>query len=182
MNSDDLHEPGTLSKVAQYFSEHPDKDAVFGSTIWIDADDKPLRVHHEIPFKRFIWLYTYNYIPGMSMFWRRGIYEQVGGLNPEFNLAMDADLWIRFSNVGEIGHVRAIWSRMRFYPDQKNRRLREASDQEDLIIRAREWGTDRPSFLSAKRNIAQILRLVWKMTTGCYPLGYRRYIERIEAQ
>jgi hypothetical protein len=108
--------------------------------------------------------------------------EQVGGLNPEFNLAMDADLWIRFSNVGEIGHVRAIWSRMRFYPDQKNRRLREASDQEDLIIRAREWGTDRPSFLSAKRNIAQILRLVWKMTTGCYPLGYRRYIERIEAQ
>ena len=116
------------------------------------------------------------------MFWRRSIYERAGGLNTDFNLAMDADLWIRFSNIGKIGHVREVWSRMRFYPAQQNRRLREASDREDLMIRAREWGTDRPTLYTVKRNVAQMVRALWKLVLGCYPLGYRRYLERIEAK
>lgn len=180
LNSDDLHEPGVLRKVAAYFEDHPEVDAVFGSTIWIDADDQPLRIHHEMPFVRFVWLHTYNYIPGMSMFWRRQVYERAGGLDPAFNLAMDADLWSRISRVGRIGHVRDIWSRMRFYPDQKNRTLRDASDREDQSIRLREWGTDRPRFLWAKRRIAMLLRIVWKFTTGCYLLGYQRQMEKSE--
>ena len=182
LNSDDMHEPITLRSVADYFAKHLDVDAVFGSTLWIDSEDRSLRVHHEIPFVRFIWLHTYNYIPGMSMFWRRSIYERSGGLNPDFNLAMDADLWARFSNMGKIGHVREIWSRMRFYPEQKNRRMREASDREDQIIRSREWGNDNPPFLSAKRRVAQAMRVLLKLLTGCYPIGYRRYMENTEAK
>lgn len=181
LNSDDLHEPDTLRRVAEYFRKHPEADAVFGSTVWIDSNDKPLRVHHEIPFNRFIWLHTYNYIPGMSMFWKRTIYDRVGGLDVNFNLAMDADLWARFSHEGRIGHVREVWSRMRFYPEQKNRRLREASDLEDQLIRSREWGTDAPSCLKLKRGAAQTLRIVWRLLTGCYSFGYRRYMEGREA-
>jgi len=182
LNSDDLHEPGVLFKVATYFDKHPETDAVFGSTVWIDADDRPLRVHHEIPFNRFIWLHTYNYIPGMSMFWRRRIYEQAGGLDPSFNLAMDADLWSRMSRLGRIGHVRDVWSRMRFYPDQKNRALRDASDREDQRIRAREWGTDTPRFAPLKRLLAHGIRIIWKFLTGCYPIGYQRYLEKTETR
>jgi glycosyltransferase involved in cell wall biosynthesis len=182
LNSDDLHEPGVLFKVARYFGQHPDADAVFGSTIWIDADDRPLRTHHEMPFNRFIWLHTYNYIPGMSMYWRRAIYEQVGGLDPSFNLAMDADLWSRISRQGRIDHVRDVWSRMRFYPEQKNRALRDASEMEDQKIRLREWGTDSPRFVGAKRLVAMALRVAWKFFIGCYPIGYRRYMEKGEAR
>lgn len=182
LNSDDLHEPNTLMGVASYFENKPDVDAVFGSTIWIDSEGKPLRVHHEIPFNKFIWLHTYNYIPGMSMFWRRSIYERSGGLNKKFNLAMDADLWSRFSEIGKIGHVREVWSRMRFYPEQKNRLLRDASDIEDDVIRARAWGTDRPNFLSLKRSTAQVTRILWKLFTGCYPFGYSRYLEKNEVK
>ena len=181
LNSDDLHESGVLRKVAAYFQDHPDVDAVFGSTIWIDANDRPLRTHHEMPFVRFIWLYTYNYIPGMSMFWRRQVYERVGGLDPSFNLAMDADLWSRISRVGRIGHVRDVWSRMRFYPDQKNRALRDASNREDHSIRLREWGTDKPRFLWFKSKIAMLIRIVWKFSIGCYPIGYQRHMEKGEA-
>ena len=177
LNSDDLHEPNTLERVAKYFDSHPDVDAVFGSTVWIDSQGHPLRVHHEMPFNRFIWLHTYNYIPGMSMFWRRDIYERSGGLDVNFNLAMDADLWARFSRIGKIGHVREIWSRMRFYPEQKNRRLREASDREDQLIRMREWGEEKPKFLVLKRKFAHAIRVLWKLITGCYPRGYKRFME-----
>jgi len=179
LNSDDQHMPWTLSEAANYLDTHPDIDAVFGNALWIDAEGQPIREQREIPFNRFIWMYTYNYIPGQSMFWRKSIYDRVGGLNPEFNLAMDADLWDRFASVGRIGHVRRIWSRMRFYEEQKNRALRDQSDLEDLKIRMRHWGGDYPRFYKLKKAVAQSIRVGWKFLTGCYPPGYRRYMEKI---
>ena len=180
LNSDDLFEKGTLADVGRYFSDHPDIDAVFGNTLWINEMGRPLREHREIPFNRFIWMYTYNYILGMSMFWRKSIYDKVGGLNPEFDLAMDADLWIRFADVGSIAHVRKVWSRMRFYAAQKNRRLRDKSNQEELRIRARYWGTTKSPFYTLKRAIAKSSRVLWKLITGCYSCNYVRYLEHID--
>ncbi len=180
LNSDDLFEPGTLLEVGEYFSTHPKADAVFGDTLWIDAEGNPLQKRKEIPFNRFIWLHTFNYVPGMSMFWRRTIYDQVGGLNPSFQLAFDADLWIRFSDHGTIKHLRRQWSRMRFYPEQKNRRLREQSDREDMIIRSRYWkGNVMPSTFGIHGKIALLLRISWKLFSGCYQWGYRRDMEKI---
>lgn len=179
LNSDDLFESGTLREVGEYFSAHPDIDAVYGDALWIDAEGKALRRQKEISFNRFIWLYTYNYIPGMSMFWRRTIYDRTGGFNPEFSLAFDADLWIRFSDHGKIGHAARQWSRMRFYPEQKNRSLREQSNREDMLIRARYWKNGRrPSAYSLRRKIALFLRILWKLLSGCYGFGYRRYMEK----
>ncbi len=178
LNSDDLLQPGALHEVASFFLNHPKVDAVFGDTTWIDDKGKPLREQREMPFNRFIWMYTYNYIPGMSMFWRRRIYEEVGGLNPEFDLAMDADLWIRFADVGKIAHVRQQWSMMRFYPEQKNRSLREKSDAEDLKIRARYLRDQQSYIYCFKKLLALNLRGAWKLFTGCYTVGYKRYLER----
>ena len=178
LNSDDLMIPGTLREVSAFFGSHPNIDAVFGNTTWIDEDGSLIRKQKEIPFNRFIWLYTYNYIPGMSMFWRKSLYEKVGGLNPEFNLAMDADLWIRFSEIGRIAHVRRTWSAQRYYQDQKNVRLRADSDKEDLKIRRRYWGQEYPSFYIAKKLIAQTVRILWKFVTGCYSVNYRKDLNK----
>ncbi len=181
LNSDDLFEPGVLREVGEYFSQHPEVDVVYGDTTWIDVNGKCLRIQKEIPFCRFLWIYTYNYIPGMSTFWTSIIYDRVGGLNPEFQLAFDADLWIRFSDQGIIKHVRRQWSRMRFYPEQKNRRLREQSDLEDMIIRERYWKDHRiPKTYYLRRKIAICIRIMWRLITGCYYPGYHRFIEEVE--
>lgn len=177
LNSDDLHMPNTLHEVANFFATNPKVDAVFGNTMWIDEDSRDIRQQREIPFSRFIWMYTYNYVPGQSMFWRRELYKRVGGLDPEFNLAMDADLWIRFSHAGRIAHVRRIWSKMRFYPEQKNRSMRTASDLEDMKIRSRYWGEGLPPFYRQKRILAYALRFLWKGFTGCYSMDYKRHME-----
>jgi glycosyltransferase involved in cell wall biosynthesis len=174
VNSDDLLEPWTLLEVGRFFEAHPAADAVFGDALWIDEDGRVLREQREIPFNRFIWMHTYNYIPGMSMFWTRRVYEAVGGLDARFNLAMDADLWIRIADVTPIHHVRHLWSRSRLYSDQKTLRLRRDSLREDLEIRARYWGSDRPALRRTKRASAMALRVLWKASTGCYPRGYVR--------
>ncbi len=182
LNSDDLFEPNTLREVGAYFAQHPEVDMVYGDTTWIDASGKPLRVHKEIPFNRFLWTYTYNYIPGMSTFWRRGIYDKVGGVTNTYRLSFDADLWIRFSHAGaRIRHVARQWSQMRFYPDQANRRLREQSDRDDRAIRSRYWKNHQPpSSYFLLHKIAMGIRILWRLFTGCYSLGYQRNMEKVE--
>ena len=115
------------------------------------------------------------------MFWRRTLYDKAGGLNPEFQLAFDADLWIRFSDHGRIEHVARQWSRMRFYPEQKNRRLREQSDHEDMLIRSRYWKNQTmPRTYHIRRQIALAIRIAWKLLSGCYGWGYHRHMEKME--
>lgn len=166
--SDDLHEPHTLHEVATNFLENPARQAVYGDSLWIDAEDHPIRPKKEIGFNRFIWMYDYNYLPQPSTFWRRGIYERVGGLNPDFDLAMDADLWARFAEVADLHHVPRPWSRMRFYPEQKNLRLRERSDREDALIRSRYLPEESPHSRRLKRTAAKGLRVALKLSRGAY--------------
>ena len=178
LNSDDLFEAGTLGEVGEYFREHPDVDAVYGNALWIDCHGRAIRPQKEIPFNRFIFLYTYNYIPGMSMFWRRRIYDRAGGLNAAFQLAFDADLWMRFSDhQGRIAHVARQWSRMRWYPEQKTQRLRGVTIREDMTVRARYWKDGaQPRTYALRRKVAMSIRVAWKLLTGCYGWGYARYI------
>lgn len=168
LNSDDLYEPRTLWEVAEFFTRRPEVQFVYGDALWIDTQGKILKPKKEIPFNRFIWLYDYNYIPQPSAFWRRELYETVGGLDPRFDLAMDADLWIRFAERTRPVHVRRVWSRMRLYPEQKNQRLRAKSDEEDQVIRERYLGKEPFSCRRLKKAVAKGLRVGWKLVTGCY--------------
>lgn len=168
INSDDLMVGDCMREAAAYLTANADAGAVYGDTVWIDAEGRTLKGQREIDFDPFLWLHTYNYIPGMSMYWRRSVYERVGGLNPQFDLAMDADLWFRISRVSRIGHVRRFWSGMRYYPEQKNRRLRAQSDREDNMIRAAHWGTDRPPLLTARRVVARGIRVLRRIAARSY--------------
>lgn len=166
--SDDLLEPASLAEVAGFFVENPDAEAVYGNSYWIDEHDRGLRPKKEHSFSRFIWLYQGNYLPQPSTFWRRGLYERVGGLDPAFHLAMDADLWIRFASETRIHFRPRPWSRMRHYPEQKNRRLRSVSDEEGRTINARYLGGMPAWQLHAGRVTARGLRIVRKAVSGCY--------------
>lgn len=166
--SDDLLEPGTLREVAEAFVGNPDWQVVYGDSIWMDANGRTIRPKKEIAFNRFIWMYDHNYLPQPSTFWRRGIYERVGGLDARMNLAMDADLWIRFAEHTTPHHVRRVWSRMRYYPDQKNVRLRAASDEEDALIRSRYLPEEQPWLRRLKWFAAKGLRVALKLVRGAY--------------
>lgn len=166
--SDDLHEPYTLHEVAAAFRDDPRRQVVYGDSLWIDGDGEPIRPKKEISFNRFIWMYGYNYLPQPSTFWRRGIYERVGGLDARWNLAMDADLWIRFAELTDLHHVPRRWSRMRYYPEQKNLRLREDSDGEDALIRSRYLPEEPVWSRRSKRLAARGLRVALKLARGAY--------------
>lgn len=169
--SDDLLVPGALRQVADFFARHADVDAVYGDALWIDAEGRYLRPKREMGFNRFALLFDHNYIAQPSMFWRASLYRKVGGLDPRFDLAMDSDLWERFSQHTRIAHVPAWWSCMRDYPGQKTRSQRARSLAEARAIARRSaLGNlaEVQPLRSALRAVARLVRVGAKFAAGGY--------------
>lgn len=168
LNSDDLFESFTLREVAETFSRHPDWQVVHGDELAIDADGHPFAIKKERPYHRFVWMYDFNFIPQASTFWRRGIYREVGGPDPEINLAMDADLWARFAERTTLHHVPRVWSRFRYHPEAKTSRMATKSSEELAQIRGR-YLPDEPTWhRRLKRVPAKGMRVGLKLARGAY--------------
>ena len=166
--SDDLLLPGALETVGRYFAERPEVDWVFGDALWIDAQGCPIRPKREMGWNRNVFLFDHNYLPQPSVFWRRRLYEAAGGLNPRFNLAMDSDLWLRFSHLAKPKHLDRYLSCMRFYPEQKTRALQPAGRQEDEFLRRREA----PVLASLPRKPLQAWAKVSRVAVKAIAGGY----------
>ena len=99
INADDIFAPGAFHFVANYFARNPSVDVVYGNRIIIDTEDREigrwvLPPHCERTIR---WV---DYIPQETMFWRKRIWDAVGGVDHHFQFAMDWDLICRFADAG----------------------------------------------------------------------------------
>ncbi|MGH8772503.1 MAG: glycosyltransferase, partial [Burkholderiales bacterium] len=181
--SDDLLLPSSLQKVSDYFNAHPDVDVVYGDALWIDLGGRFIRCKREMPFSRFVMLHDHNYIAQPSTFWRRRLYESVGGLDARFNLAMDTDLWERFSTQTKIAHIFEYLSCIRSYPEQRTLSQRTTSLGEYAMIRSRSRFA-KPLPRSLLRATARTARISRKLVSGGYtakpPQQHLDWIARFE--
>lgn len=100
LNADDLLLPGSLAYVARYFQEHPQVDVVFGHRILIDEQGQEVGRWVLPPGADRLLPWT-DYIPQETLFWRRRIWEKVGGaLNETYHFALDWELLLRFHQAG----------------------------------------------------------------------------------
>jgi GT2 family glycosyltransferase len=100
LNSDDLLLPGSLACVARYFAEHAEVDVVYGHRILIDENDGEVGRWVLPPHDDRVLAWA-NFVPQETLFWRRRIWERVGGaLDASFRFAMDWDLILRFLEAG----------------------------------------------------------------------------------
>lgn len=100
LNSDDLLLPGSLAYIARFFVEHPDVDVVYGHRVMIDENDGQIG-DWTLPQHDDEVLTLIDFIPQETLFWRRRLWEAVGGLvDPSFGYALDWDLLLRFRDAG----------------------------------------------------------------------------------
>ena len=122
LNSDDYFEPGALSYIAAYFAEHPDIDMICGHTRVVDPDGNEFYVYRGRYAGRDalvkFWLDYYN-MHQPSIFWRRKVYDKIGGLNEKLHLTMDYDYWLRISQYFQVANVDRILSAAIKHEDQK---------------------------------------------------------------
>ena len=119
LNSDDLLMPGSVRFVADYFSRHPKVDVVYGHRVLID--EAGLDVGRWFtPRPSCFDLRIHDFVPQETLFWRRRIWDRIGGISADFKFSADWDLLLRFSQAGARFH-RLPWflGMFRRHPEQK---------------------------------------------------------------
>jgi glycosyltransferase involved in cell wall biosynthesis len=120
LNSDDMLMPGALTYVGQFFARNPDVSVLYGNRILINS--RGLEVgrwilpKHDAEVLRWI-----DYIPQETLFWRRSLWDAVGGqLDESLDFAIDWDLLLRFQKAGgRFAHVPHFLGAFRIHPQQK---------------------------------------------------------------
>ena len=105
INADDRFEPGALATVADIFRSYQDIDWLTGRTSLIDEAGITLHMSPITPLPRkaieagiFDGRFAGPYfVQQEGTFWRPGLWEKAGGLDANFRLAGDFDLWRRFA-------------------------------------------------------------------------------------
>jgi hypothetical protein len=93
-----------LAYVAAYFNQHPGIDVVYGHRILIDENDQQIG-RWVLPAHDDDVLSWADYIPQETLFWRRRIWDKLGGkVDESFRFAMDWDLLVRFHAAGAKFH------------------------------------------------------------------------------
>lgn len=100
LNSDDILLPGALAYVANYFERNPGVDVVYGHRLLIDENDKQIG-RWIMPAHSNGVLSWADFVPQETLFWRRRIWDKVGGqIDETFRFAMDWDMLVRFRDAG----------------------------------------------------------------------------------
>jgi glycosyltransferase involved in cell wall biosynthesis len=148
LNSDDTIAPGTLRRIGEFFAANPDVDLVYGDLNLINAEGK--RLYTARPLLRLgILVYENAFIPQQAMFWRRSLYERVGGIDPRLHFAMDFDLVIRFLLAGAgVRKLPGVLANYRWHPAAKSSTLRDVMEKEirELVRRHLPAAADEPAW------------------------------------
>jgi len=100
LNSDDRLTPGCLHAVGRCFERFPKIDVIYGHRIIVNQDGQEVGRWITPRHRRndMVWA---DYVPQETMFWRRSLWERVGGrIDETLNFAIDWDLVARFEQAG----------------------------------------------------------------------------------
>ena len=139
LNSDDLLMPGALRFVGGFFATHPDIDVIYGHRIIIDESGREVG-RWILPRHDAEAIRHFDYVPQETLFWRRALYDKVGGISPSFQFAMDWDLLLRFIACGaRFSRVPYFLACFRVHNKQKTHtRLESIGKREIACLMARE--------------------------------------------
>jgi GT2 family glycosyltransferase len=120
LNSDDMLVPGAVHTIVDYFNRHPEVDVVYGDRLLIDESDMEIG-RWIMPGHDSEVLSWADYVPQETLFWRRRIWDKVGGqIDESFKFAMDWDLLVRFRDAGaRFAHIPRFLGAFRIHEHQK---------------------------------------------------------------
>lgn len=102
LNADDVLLPGALRKVRDFINraKRDRVEWIAGNQLLINDHDKVLKC--SVGNRWHDWLYRHSvpHVYGPSSFFRRELFDKVGGFDATLHFCMDWDLWIKFMKVG----------------------------------------------------------------------------------
>ena len=104
LNADDTYEPNAIAEAVSELQKYPTADLVCGSFSFIDETGKSFYTHSPPPFSPEKLLYG-NVLPNASLFLRRRVIDEVGGIRLDLHHVLDWEFVLR---IGLRNKVRQI--------------------------------------------------------------------------
>jgi glycosyltransferase involved in cell wall biosynthesis len=168
LNSDDQLAPGALASVAAYMSRNPQVDVVYGNRILVDQEGREVG-RWILPPHNSRALRLLDLIPQETIFWRRTMWEKIGGkINENFHFAMDWDLLLRFWDAkAAMERLPRFLGLFRVHSGQKTCAQRDIGLREISGLRKRYLGTSPFKYVIFLETAlylvsARLLELFWK--------------------
>lgn len=144
LNSDDYYFANdTLETVLKVFQDNPDVDIVYGGVDFVGENREFLRRGFVNPDSENLFE-TFPYQVGIvqpGVFWRKRVYEELGGPSEDFNYCMDYEYWVRMAAAGFKWHyVPKTLSAHRWWGGMKTSSRRDLSLVEHFKVGLKYFG------------------------------------------
>jgi glycosyltransferase involved in cell wall biosynthesis len=172
INAGDMYLSGAFDAARRSLAS--DVDMIFGDDFYIDEGNKVLSYSRGwVPDLRMATLFG-GWTPLQdACFWRRSLYQKIGGIDRSLQYAADYDLFLRMALAGRSGYVPTTFSAFRRHLGQKSISGSAAYHAERLRVRAREISAYRsgPVLKAFNRGIN---RAAMSARARLAPLAWRR--------
>lgn len=168
VNSDDVILPGAIRRVREAFSAHPNWDVLTGWSVFLDEHNVITQVNH-VPRESLAWTKRgVLHVCQQTCYFRRSLYERVGGIDVGLHCSMDVDLWLKFfEGNARWGHIPQLLGGFRQHATMKGRTWDKRYEEERLIVAARyPWFPTRGRTLSPASWAYRISRLASRMSSS----------------
>ena len=131
LDADDAWEPTKLEKQLAVLDRYPDVGVVFSRRSLMDETGRTITVESPIEPHRgqvLPQLFTQNFVCFSSAVVRRHILSHVGRFDPQWDLAIDYDLWLRIAKFHRFEFVDEVLVRYRTGHGNLSKRLRDRVD------------------------------------------------------
>lgn len=120
LNSDDILELNVLKRINEIFTTQKKLDLIYSNCKIIDENDHILRLSIALPFNLREHLANIFAIPQPSTFWKREVFEKVGGFNTGNHTCMDSEFFAVAYKLGfNFKACDEIWSSFRIHNKSK---------------------------------------------------------------
>jgi hypothetical protein len=172
MNAGDMYLSGAFDVARSLLTG--DLDMIFGDDFYIDEDNRVLFFSRGwVPNLRMATLFG-GWSPLQdACFWRRSLYQRIGGIDRALRYAADYDLFLRMALAGRTRYVPVTFSAFRRHAGQKSVAGSAAYDVERKQVQAREIRAE-SSAPMLKALYRGINRVAMSARARLAPLAWRR--------
>lgn len=145
LNSDDVYEPGCVTKAVEAFRNHPMAALVYGDGYLIDRNgERKGPFIYSRDFNLWALVHIWDYIMQPATFFRAGALKSVGYLREDLYWTMDWELWMKLALRYDVVYLPDYLACSREYEDTKTSTGSDKRLQEILTLMRQYSGEDMP--------------------------------------
>jgi len=120
LNADDTYHPNAIVSAVAHLQARPEVDLIYGHFNFMDAAGQIIHSHITPEFSLKRLLSGDAVIPQTSMFFRRRILDEIGGVEAGLHYVMDWEFTLRIARRYQVKRVNETWSNFRITAHTKS--------------------------------------------------------------